>query len=538
MKELNFVKIIDCYGVSNEKVLKTNATCDLHPFFYETCVINRGGYIIFDFGKEICGRLHIKFGWADNLGKVRVRLGESVAETCAEIGENNAGNYHSLRDNEYNAVAWGEISTSESGFRFARIDVVGEYPAHIDFVFAAECENGLSAKGEFRCSDERLNSIYNVAARTLSLCVREKDIWDGIKRDRVFWTGDFYPELIGAYSVYGNVPHFERALRSIKQFEGRWVNNIPAYSAWWIVCLEKYYELSADETFLKEMLPYLGKIVNDFSVIVEASGKVSYEKSDLQYFGGNEFFLDWPTHGTEDSEIGWRYLLIYAMRQAEKIYDLFGEKNETVKELLKRLNKYDFRPSNFKQITAFGVLAGKIEKDKAAEHLKRNGAEGMTCFTGFAIIEALKAIGEGDYALELIKEYYGAMLDLGATTFWEDFDIEWLKDNPLPLSALPEEGRKNIHADYGKFCYKGLRHSLCHGWSSGFLEFLYDYVLGIKPLCAGFKKIEVEPHLCGMNYAEGRILTPFGIIEVKHSVKEGKVKTEITVPKGIEVKGL
>ncbi len=28
--------------------------------------------------------------------------------------------------------------------------------------------------------------------------------------------------------------------------------------------------------------------------------------------------------------------------------------------------------------------------------------------------------------LPIIKEYFGAMLSRGATTFWEDFDMEWL----------------------------------------------------------------------------------------------------------------
>ena len=534
MNKINFVRIIDSSGVTETNNLQSNAEQDRHTFLCQPCFIEKGGYLILDFGKELCGRLHVKFGWTDNPGKVRIRLGESVAETCADIGEKGAGNHHSLRDNEYHAVPWGDVSTSESGFRFVRIDTLDEV-AVLTVVFAEETDNGLTIKGGFKCSDERLNDIYKVAERTLSLCVREDDIWDGIKRDRVFWTGDFYPELIGAYLLYGDIPQLEKALRGIKQFEGRWVNSIPSYSAWWIICLEKYYDLSANKGLADELTPYLDKVVNDFSVIVEDNGEVSYKNNELEYFGGNEFFIDWPTNGTADSEIGWRYLLIYAMQKAMRLYDLFGKKNETVNTILERLDKYDYKPSEFKQVTALGVLAGKIGKEEAVRHLKHNGAEGMTCFMGFAIIEALRVIGEGEYALELIKEYYGKMIDLGATTFWEDFDVDWLKDNPLPIDALPDDARKNIHADYGKFCYTGLRHSLCHGWSSGFIDFFYGYVLGVTKTEPGYKQIKVEPHLCGLNCVEGEIPTCYGTIRVKHALSDGRINTEISVPDGIEI---
>ena len=52
-------------------------------------------------------------------------------------------------------------------------------------------------------------------------------------------------------------------------------------------------------------------------------------------------------------------------------------------------------------------------------------------------------------ALELIRRYWGAMLDFGATTFWEDFDLDWLK-NTSPISELPVPGKDDLHADFGK----------------------------------------------------------------------------------------
>ncbi len=535
MKKCNYTKVIDSHLVKDVDRLSANFTSGEHIFVAPVCSIQKGGYLILDFGKEICGRVHVVFGFSEN-SKIRIRTGESVDETCAELNEKNAGNHHSLRDAVYPVVFWSDFSTSETGFRFVRIDVLGEEKVDITSIYAEESENGLTKRGSFLSSDKRLNDIYEVASRTIELCVRPDAIWDGVKRDRVAWIGDFYPELLSAHLIYGNIPQMERMLDYVSSFEGKWVNSIPAYSAWWIVCFEKYYQLSGNEAYLQKMLHYLKDIVKEFSKIIFPGGKVSFANSTLGFFDGNELFLDWPTHTTPDAEIGWRYLLLYAMKRASVLLSSLGEDTSLADNIVKNLNEYSYPVSSFKQVTALGVLAGKIDPKEAAPLLKKGGAKGMTCFLSFAIVEALSLANEGEEALNLIKEYYGAMLDLGATTFWEDFDVDWLNDHPDGVSALPNVKRKNIHADYGKFCYLGLRHSLCHGWSTGFLDFYASYLLGVFAIEPGYKSIKVEPHLCGLSFVEGTIPTPYGDIWVRHENKKGQIETCLKCPEGIVVK--
>ena len=73
-----------------------------------------------------------------------------------------------------------------------------------------------------------------------------------------------------------------------------------------------------------------------------------------------------------------------------------------------------------------------------------------------------------------MKEYYGGMLSVGATTFWEDFDIEWL-NNSARIDEVVSNDKKDIHGDFGDHCYKGFRHSFCHGWSSGVIRFIMEH---------------------------------------------------------------
>ena len=57
-------------------------------------------------------------------------------------------------------------------------------------------------------------------------------------------------------------------------------------------------------------------------------------------------------------------------------------------------------------------------------------------------------------ALDMIRSYWGGMLQMGATTFWEDFDVEWM-ENAGRIDEITPQGKKDIHADFGRFCYTG-----------------------------------------------------------------------------------
>ena len=112
--------------------------------------------------------------------------------------------------------------------------------------------------------------------------------------------------------------------------------------------------------------------------------------------------------------------------------------------------------------------------------------------TAVDLLRLLRAPGAGarpaiTRAPRLHPQYWGGMLDFGATTFWEDFDLAWTK-NAGRIDELVSAGKKDLHADFGDHCYIGLRHSLCHGWAGGPTAWLTEHVLGIRPLEPGFAR--------------------------------------------------
>jgi len=151
------------------------------------------------------------------------------------------------------------------------------------------------------------------------------------------------------------------------------------------------------------------------------------------------------------------------------------------------------------------------------------------------MLQAMAKAGDYAGAMACIREYWGAMLDLGATTFWEDFDLEWM-DNAARIDELVPEGKVDVHATYGKYCYIGLRHSLCHGWASGPTAWLSQHVLGVEVVEPGCKTVRIRPNLGDLQWVEGTYPTPMGAIKIRHEKRpDGKVVSKIEAPKGVKV---
>ena len=371
--------------------------------------------------------------------------------------------------------------------------------------------------GSFSCSDETLNKIYDTAAYTCGLCLQNY-IWDGIKRDRLVWVGDMHPEMLTVRSVFGSIPLMEKTLEYIKEATPLpgWMNNMPTYSFWWLIIVRDWYFYTGSTEFLHKNAEYIISLSERISSLVsqDGSGSIGY------------YFLDWQTNGTEAAKYGSRALLAMALDAAGELCGYLGNGSAAAlcKEKADILKKSEWKHCGAKQTAAMAAMADCTDKNAAAELILKNGAEGFSTSMGYYL---LKTAAEKDTsaALGILKEYYGAMLKLGATTFWEDFDIAWA-ENASAIDEIPEEGKTDIHGDNGAFCYKGFRHSLCHGWSSAPTAFLAEEVLGIRISEPGCKKIRIAPRLGNLEWAKGKYPTPYGTVTVSCKNLGGEIKTE------------
>ena len=79
--------------------------------------------VILDFGRELHGGLQIGSMCPRGM-KMRVRFGESVGETMADIGTKSASNDHAIRDGVHDIPFMGIVEIGNTGFRFVRLDLV------------------------------------------------------------------------------------------------------------------------------------------------------------------------------------------------------------------------------------------------------------------------------------------------------------------------------------------------------------------------------------------------------------------------------
>lgn len=526
------------YVINTRSILKQGTgQADLNTGTYLRLIgddTNKGG-IILDFGKEIQGGLEIitSINNKNPAGKVRIRFGESVAEAMSDIGgEGGATNDHAMRDFIVTLPWLGRLTVGDSGFRFARIDVIDpDMEIEIKEISAVFAYRDIPYLGSFRCNDERLNRIWLTGAYTVHLNMQDY-LWDAIKRDRLVWVGDLHPEVMTINTVFGYndvVPKSLDLARDITPLPA-WMNGISSYSMWWIIIHRDWYLYQGNLEYLKEQQEYMSRLLKLLSEKIDKDGK--------EILDGNRF-LDWPSsENPETIHAGLQSMMVMTFEAGEELSRILNDKeNEKLcQSTLKKLRKYIPDITSSKQAASLLGLSGLIAPEKANDEvLAQNGVHGMSTFYGYYMLNARAKAEDYKGALDNIREYWGAMLDLGATTFWEDFDINWMK-NAARIDEVVPEGKVNVHASYGGYCYKGYRHSFCHGWASGPTTWLSRYVLGVEPLEAGCKKVRITPNLGDLKWVEGSFPTPYGVIEIKHTKQaDGRIESEINAPEGIVV---
>ena len=490
--------------------------------------------LLIDFGKEIFGGVRIVTGmYEDGLpASIRIRFGESYSESMSELKEkSNATNDHAMRDFTTNLPWLGAAEIGNTGFRFVRIDLLDTGKVLlIKEISAAFKFRDIPYLGSFYCSDTLLNRIWDTGAYTVHLNMQNY-LWDGIKRDQLPWMGDLSVETKTLFSVFGNNDIVPKTLDLIRDETPlpHWMNTLSSFSMWWPYTQYNLYMQNGDLTYLKKQEDYLTGLVNMTVGFIKENGEENLPSR----------FFDWPSSTNEKAvHAGLQSLMIISLESSSTIFGYL--KNTKMKSVcekaIAKLKTHTPDPNNSLQAAAMMGLAGLQTPDYInTTYFKNTDYNHISPFMGYFILQNKARANDYITSLTFIRFYWGAMLKLGATTFWEDLQTEDLPNASRIDQAVPS-GKLDIHGDCGEYCYIGLRHSLCHGWASGPTPWLSEHVLGIKIIEPGCKVIKIEPHLGDLSFAEGSYPTPFGVVKVKHTkLSNGKIDTQVSGPKQIKI---
>jgi alpha-L-rhamnosidase len=412
--------------------------------------------LLLDFGRELHGEFVARVGAVGaRPTRIRVSLGESAPEAvCGKFA-----------DRTLPVTGGQELRLGPTGFRFAWLELVGGGGVEVLSPHAAAIGRPLHRRVAFRSADARLNAVWEVGARTVELCM-QAHVWDGIKRGRGVWAGDLYPAAAVIGTLFGEHPVVPASLDRLRDqvFAGGavdgWVNGIPAYTLWWLIVQRDWLRAHRNRGYAGDQRGFLLALVPLLCAGVGPDGR--------ECLGDGWRFLDWASRGDEPAvHAGYQGLLKLGLDAAADLCDALGEDDAAARcrRAADHLVGWE-PPERSKQAWALMSLAGLVDACRARAVLAADRPGGLTPFLGYVVLEALAALGEVAAGVELVRWYWGSMIDLGATTFWEDFDPAWGSgatgiDRPVPAGGV------GVHERFDRCSFAGVSQSLCHAWSAG-----------------------------------------------------------------------
>src|SRR5262245_3819691 len=414
--------------------------------------------LLLDLGRELHGEFVVKVSTVGiNSVRVRVSLGESVHEAMTGL----------FADRTFPVTSGQELRLGPTGFRFAWLELVGDGEGEVELLSprGVTIDRPLQRRVSFQTGDPRLDAVWEVGAYTVELCMQNY-VWDGIKRGRTVWAGDLYPAAAVISTLFGEHPSIPASLDQLRKqvFDGHavrgWMNGIPAYTLWWLIVQRDWFRAHGNRGYLAGQRQFLQALLPMLCAGVGPDGRECLQDGWR--------FLDWASGNDEPVvHAGYQGLLKLGLDAAGDLFGVLGAADGAARcrEAAGRLVGWE-PPERSKQAWALMSLAGLVNADRARAVLTTEHVGGLTPFLGYVVLEALAALGEVGAGLDLVRRYWGAMIDLGATTFWEDFDLMWVRgatgiDQPLSPDAV------GIHERFGRCLSVGLSQSLCHAWSAG-----------------------------------------------------------------------
>ena len=458
-----------------------------------TAALREGECAVLDFGDHFVGRLSLKLGSEGSHPDAPAWLRFKFCENARELDETLEG-YHGW-------ISRGWVQTEEVhvdvlptvlslprryAFRYVRIEVLALSNKYQLTLEDAWVEAQTSARDEAVAplqGDEKDAAIDRVALRTLRSCMQTV-FEDGPKRDRRLWLGDLRLQALANYASYRNNDLVKRCLylfAGVADEAGR----LPA-------CLFLEPEIEADDTrmfdyalfFIPTLLEYLRQ-TGDRAAALELlpTALRQLELSEGQFDGDlvrdsdqlGWCFVDWNLNLNKQASA--QAIWLYCAKAALELCDRLGrEAPEGLVTVIERraeaMRRAWFDPARGVFVSGAGrqvswasqvwaVLAGVVEGEEAAACLDavRQMPDALGMVTPYMMhhyIEALCRVGRRAEARDAMRGYWGAMVDLGADTFWELFNPEDPDESPYGSPVV---------------------NSYCHAWSCTPTWFLRSGIL-------------------------------------------------------------
>ncbi|KAM5520293.1 alpha-L-rhamnosidase [Fusarium oxysporum f. sp. phaseoli] len=420
----------------------------------------KGSDFILDFGIHMVGYLSFHLDYVgqnmDAPCRLRLTFGESPLDVTMDM--NNVNTWIStawLPDEVINIdICPQTISLPRRySFRYLRVQITDTSPKFKVSFSNVQCES-VSAVSQghqidaVEFPDPLLQDIDHVCISTLRDCMQTV-FEDGPRRDRRLWIGDLRLQALANYSTFRDLDLVKRCLfqfAAVRREDGSLpacifekptltasTDYIADYDALFAAIVYNYVEASGDmetglllwETVLdcpKQLLSNL----NSTSYVFEA------ERSK------HHIFLDWAKG--LDKSAGAHGVLLYCLKVTNKLAVRLNKQppyNELILKMTDAANSFlkdgIFVSGQAQQVSyasaAWLILCGAFPPEIArkaflATLAHPNAVKPLTPYLWHHVCDALAMLGCYNECVDLIKSYWGGMVEAGADTFWECYDAQ------------------------------------------------------------------------------------------------------------------
>lgn len=427
---------------------------------FESRLWGRGEEFVLDFGIHMVGYLQFRLaGEGVNIDapcRLQLTFGESPIDVTEAMTDVKTWISTSWLPDEVINVDYmpdNVLMPRRYSFRYLRVRVIDTSPKY-KVKFSNIVCNATSAVDPhtslqmYDFGDALLQSLDTISIFTLRDCMQTV-FEDGPRRDRRIWIGDLRLQALANYHTFKDYDLVKRCLflfAALPREDG----SLPA-------CLFEKPTLTPASDYILDYDALFGTIVFDYVVAsgdretgrvlwstVQGSLEKALEHIDPQthLFDPSRTkawkFLDWAPN--MDRSAGLHGLVIYCLRSAnalaEKLsieppYTTLVSQMSTAASAFLDEQKSLFISGPDRQVShasaAWLTLSEAFPKETSRRALLATLAHPaavtpLTPYLYHHIVDALISVELFSEAIELLKSYWGGMVEAGADTFWECFD--------------------------------------------------------------------------------------------------------------------
>ena len=423
-----------------------------------------------------------------------------------------------------------------TGFTMLNIVVTGvKEPVGIEEIQAHFMSQPVEYRGSFACSDERLTRLWEANRRSVQGCMQTYHLDSPNNQEPLADTGDYLVQSVANWQAFHAPMLVRQDLRKIAWImDGSGYQMFhTSYQLYWLQMLVEYYQHTGDQELVRELAPFMHKLLDQFTSYRGTSGLLSNAPDYM--------FMDFRKVAGIDCHhppavIGMGYmtaLYCRALDDGRRVALLVGD---------------SLRAEQYARLHRETSAAFEKELWNPEKGLYRDGKPFMstvkphkwlpedTQIETFSpqvnILAILYGLAPSERSAGIFKTLLSSQKELNVSAYFGYFTLPAMDRAGLFAElGLPQMLKWPIRPESKTVSEHGHGGTLSHGWISPPLINLSQRVLGITPAEPGYVRADIRPQPCGLSWAKGAVPLPKGkVIKVEWRQKGRSFHLEVDSP--------